>query len=490
MGSPIFKQRENQIPKKKEANSVPMTASKLIILLAGGLLMGAVFFILPGEYTFTAKIMLALLVMSVFYWTLEPLPLGVTAVLLLVLMIMFHVVPMTIVFSGFSSPAVFLIIAGMMLAKGVNDTPLAKRLAYFILARWGGSAKGLLGSIIMIPQIQAFFIPAAAVRATLLVPVALMSLETIGAKKNSNLRKMILLAVAFAGTVSGTVVMTAAIGNILTVELLKEFVGIQISYIQWFMYTVPIWLLLIPAAWLILLKSFPLPDENKHFPHVKEEMQKKLHELGKMDLEERKCLGILILIVGLWFSEPLHGLHPSIPALLGVILMASPGLGCSKWENMVKINFDTVLLMGATLSLGYAFNQSGAAEAVGASLSADWLIGLLHSPLIGVIAVLIITQILHLAVANVSTAVVTLIPIFIGLSAQAGADPVLICITASLACLHGYILVVEATPNIIVHSTGQIQQKDFLMPGIWMTLAMIAVTVLTAAFWWKWIGLL
>ncbi|WP_264739015.1 SLC13 family permease [Cytobacillus firmus] len=487
MGSPNTKAKVNFMPKSSWVNSIG--SSKTFTLMLGAALSASVYAVLPGSSD-SAKIMLALLVLSVFYWTFEPLPLGVTAVLLLVLMLLFRIVTMDIIFSGFSSPAIFLIIGGMMLARGVNDTPLAKRLAYLILAKWAGTAKGLLASILLIPQVQAFFIPAVAVRATLILPVALMALDHIGVKKDGNLRKMILLGVAFGGTISGTIVMTAAIGNILTVELLKQFLGIQITYLQWFMYTVPIWLFLIPLSWLTLIKLFPLPKENEEFHHLKEEMDKKLKELGTINTDEKKCIGILILIVCLWFTEPLHGLHPSIPTLIGVILMAFPGVGCSKWDNMVKINFDTILIMGVTLSLGYAFNQSGAAELVGATLSAGWIIDLLRSPLTGVAAILIITQILHLAVANVSTAVVTLIPIFIGLSGKAGADPVLICLTASLACLHGYILVVEATPNIIVHSTGQIQQKEFIIPGIYMTIIMMIVTILTAVTWWNWIGFL
>ncbi|MBX9973587.1 DASS family sodium-coupled anion symporter [Cytobacillus firmus] len=487
MGSPNTKAKVNSMPKSSWVNSIG--SSKTFTLMLGAALSASVYAVLPGSSD-SAKIMLALLVLSVFYWTFEPLPLGVTAVLLLVLMLLFKIVTMDIIFSGFSSPAIFLIIGGMMLARGVNDTPLAKRLAYLILAKWAGTAKGLLASILLIPQVQAFFIPAVAVRATLILPVALMALDHIGVKKDGNLRKMILLGVAFGGTISGTIVMTAAIGNILTVELLKQFLGVQITYLQWFMYTVPIWLFLIPLSWLILIKSFPLPKENEEFHHLKEEMDKKLKELGTINTDEKKCIGILILIVCLWFTEPLHGLHPSIPTLIGVILMAFPGVGCSKWDNMVKINFDTILIMGVTLSLGYAFNQSGAAELVGDALSAGWIIDLLRSPLTGVASILIITQILHLAVANVSTAVVTLIPIFIGLSAKSGADPVLICLTASLACLHGYILVVEATPNIIVHSTGQIQQKEFIIPGIYMTIIMMIVTILTAVTWWNWIGFL
>ncbi|OMP65966.1 SLC13 family permease [Domibacillus epiphyticus] len=467
-----------------------ITIPKLFILLLGIMIMVAVYMVLPDQYSESARIMLAFLVLSVFYWTFEPVPIGLTAMIILVFMLLFNVVSTEVVYSGFSSPAVFLIIAGMMLARGVNDTPLTKRMAYLFLAKWGGTAKGLLASILIIPQAQSFFIPAAAVRTALILPIALMSLEAIGEKGKGNLTKMILLGVAFGGTISGTAVMTAAIGNILTVELLKEFLQINITYIQWFYYTFPLWLILIPTAWYVLLKWYPLEEGEKNFPHVVEEMNKKLRSLGKVNRQEKKCLAILILIVGLWFTEPWHGMHPSVPALIGVVLMALPGIGCSTWENLVKINFDTVLLMGVTLSLGYAFNQSGAAVLVGESLSVPWMIDLLSSPVLAVIVVLILTHILHLAVANVSTAVVTLIPIFIGLSAKAGTDPVLICMTASLACLHGYILVVESTPNVLVHSTGKIQQKEFLLPGLILTIIMSVLTLLMAVTWWNWIGLL
>lgn len=485
MAAPSTKTKFNVISKKSE----PIVSSKVITLGIGIVLMITIYLLLPNQYQESSRIMLALLALSVFYWAFEPVALGLTAMILMVLMLLFGVVSPEIVYSGFSSPAIFLIIAGMMLARGVNDTPLSKRIAYIFLSKWGGTAKGLLASILVIPQIQSFFIPASAVRTTLLIPIAMTSLDAIGEHGKGNLKKMILLAVAFGGTISGTAVMTAAIGNILTVELLKEFLDIKITYIQWFFYTFPLWLVLIPLVWYVLINRFPLSDKETNFPHVKTEIQGKLDQLGKMDAQEIKCLAILILIVSLWFTESIHGLHPSVPALLGVVLMALPGVGCSTWENMVKINYDTILLIGVTLSLGYAFNKSGAATLVGGSLSVGWIIDLLRSPLTAVITILIITHILHLIVANVSTAVVTLIPIFIGLSTEAGADPVLICLTASLACLHGYILVVESAPNILVYSTGQIQQKEFLLPGLIMTLVMIIFTIILALTWWKWIGL-
>ena len=460
-------------------------ASLLAISLFVGMYVG-----LPESYHLSARLMIGIVSGAIVLWALEPIPLGLTSILTIIFMILFNVVSTEVVYSGFASPAVFLIIAGMMLARAVNETPLVKRITYFILAKWGGNAKGLLASILLILQIQAFFIPAVAVRTALLLPIVVNVLDMIKAKPKSDLRKMLMLGVAFGSTISGTAIMTAAIGNILAVELLNEFTGNNITYFQWFLYALPIWLILIPAVWILLLKLFSLEKEESVFPEVQIQMRERAKDFGKMNSSEKGCLIILIFIVGVWMTEPLHGLHPSIPALIAVALMALPKIGCASWSNVVKINFDTVIMIGATLSIGYALNESGATRLLGESLSAGWIISLMENPIIAVIFILCITQLLHLAMSNVSTAVVVLIPIYIGLANQAGTDPLVIVFSAALACLHGYILVVEAMPNIIVHSTGQIKQQSFLLPGFYMTLIMTGVTVIVALTWWQWLGLL
>lgn len=481
-------QTEVQQRDSKKRHGFLKGRKEIVGLVLAALIFMTIFFGLPRSFDGHPRVMIAIVAVGIVLWILETIPIGLTAVLILVLMLLLHPVSIDVVYSGFASPAVFLIIGGMMLARAVNETRLARRFSYHILGRLGGNAKGLLASILIIPQAQSFFIPAAAVRTSLLLPIALNVLDIIGAKPNSRLRKMILLGVAFGGTISGTAIMTAAIGNILTVELIKELLHVKITYFEWFLYSLPLWLALIPGAWLILLKCFPLKGEEQSFPHVKLEMQKQLKAFGPLNQQEIKCLVILTTIVVLWMTEPLHGLNPSIPALIGVLLMTMPGIGCAKWSNVVKINFDTIILLGATLSMGYALNDSGAATKIGEALGAPWVLSLIQNPIIAIIFVLIATQIIHLMMSNVSTAVVTLIPIYIGIAHTAGINPVMICFAAALTCLHGYILVVETMPNVLVHGTGQISQRDFLVPGLFLTVLMMVVTLIIALTWWKWLG--
>jgi sodium-dependent dicarboxylate transporter 2/3/5 len=449
----------------------------------------AAYFGLPASFDGGPRAMIAIVCGSIILWILEVIPLGMTAILIMVLMLLLKPVPVDIVYKGFSSSAIFLIIGGMMLAKAVNETGVAKRVTYHILGKWGGNAKGLLGSILIIPQVQSFFIPAAAVRTSLLLPVALNVLDTIKAKRNSGLRYMILLAVAFGGTISGTAVLTAAIGNIITVALVNDLLNVQITYVEWFLYSLPLWLLTIPGAWFILLKCFPLKEGERDFPQIKPDMKEKIEELGPLTINEKKCLISLSITVLLWMTEPLHGLDPSIPALLCVIFMTMPGLGCVKWSTVVNINFDTVILLGATLSMGYAMNESGAAAKIGELLATPWVLALMQDPISGLIFIILVTQLIHLLIANVSTAVVTLIPIYIGIANQAGLDPLVICVAAGLTCLHGFILVVENMTSVVVHSTGQISQKEFIIPGLFITIFSTVVTLLMAFTWWRWLGL-
>jgi len=444
--------------------------------------------LLPQSLNWEARATLAVTVCAILLWALEVIPFGLTAMLTAVVLMWLKAVPTAIIFSGFASPAVFLVISGMMMAAAVNETPLGKRMTYNILARTGGSTRGIILGLILILQIQAFIIPATAVRVALLLPLALYLIELLEARPGSNLRRLILLAVAFGGNISGTAVLPSAIGNIITVELIYTYLGRQISYTDWLLYTLPLWIMIIPAVWLVLLKVYP--PEKDSFPHLGEAMNQKIVELGLVGPAEKRCIAILGLTVVLWLLEPLHGLHPTIPAMLAVVLLTLPGLGVTSFDKVVQINYHTVLVLGITLSLGNALNQTGAITYLGNLMNTDWVISVLQNPLWAVGAVVIATQIYHLAVTNVATTVVTFIPIVITLAMSAGVDPAPLAFAAGLTSLFGFLLIVETLPNMLAHSTGLISQREFLIPGFWATIAVICCTLLVAATWWKWLGLI
>lgn len=464
---------------------------QLGFFLAGVAILPLMLLILPGDLSWEIKATLAIAGMAIFLWGFEPVPMAYTSMLVLVLMVMSKATTLDIAISGFASGALFLILAGFMMATGVNSTNLGRRLAYFTLSMCRNTPGGILWGIVLIPQILSIFIPATAVRTTLLLPVVVAMVASLKLTANQpNIKKMMYLGLALGASISGVGLLPSALGNILTVELMEKHLGVTILYFDWFWIAWPIWVLAVPATWWLIKLAFP--PEIKEFTNGSiGEAKDRLAALGRVDLAEKKCLAILAVTVLLWMTQEWHGLPVAVPALLAVVLMCTPGIGFVKWTKLMEVKWDTFLLVGATISLGNAFNYSGAASFVAEPiLRMEWVAGLLAIPVLAVLVLTVFTQIYHVGVANIATCVVTLVPIVFQVAVRLEADPVLFGITVGIASLYGYVLIVETLPAIIVHGENTFDSKDFLRVGIWLSIAVTLITWLVAATWWQWIGFL
>lgn len=463
-----------------------MTKNQGLIMLLAVFLFFAVLFAVPDTVDWSAKSTIAIMVFGLILWAFGPIRLELTSIIVLVLLLGMRPVGIDVIFSGFASPATFLIIGGMMMAIAVNNTLLIKRMTYGLLSFMGRSAKGIFVSYFLLMQLQAFFIPATAVRTSMMLPIVGNIVEETGARDGSNFSKLMYIGTAFANNVSGVVVLTAAVGNIVAVEMLRVYIDASVSYVEWFIYVFPMWLLLVPTVMWVLWKSYT--PEVRTFDNLHNKMKEKYEALGKITLNEKKCIGILLITIVIWFTEPLHGYHPTFGALIAVVLMSLPVTGIVNWQKMMDINFGIVLLVGGTLSLGYALVESGAIELLEVLLLTDAVVNIFTNPWLAIPLIIIISQIYHLGVTNVQTAVVTLMPVLISLSLEAGLDPVVITVVSAVSILLGFILVVETMPNVVVHSTGRVTQNDFMKPGIYATLASIIVMVVISYTYWRWIG--
>lgn len=452
------------------------------------LIFGVTVLALGAEVHWEARATIGITLAAIILWSTEALPFGQTSLLVLIALVVTGAASVGDAFGGFSKGAVYLIVGGMMMAQAVNQTSLGKRMTYALMSRSRGDSQRILWAIIIIPQMLAFFIPATSVRTALLLPLVLSIIRMLKLPPQSGTKRQLLVGLAFGANVSGTAVMPAAIGNVLTVEVLDIYLDYSISYFDWFWYTFPIWLGMIPATWWCVRKAFPA--ERESYKELATSMREKVQHLGPLSGEEKRCLFILAGTVFLWVSEGWHGLHPSVPALSAAILMSLPGLGIAAWKDVVNVDYSLILLIGATLSLGFVLNDSGAIAVITSWLEGPWLMVLAKSPLLIIVVIIVLSHIYHLGVSNISTAVVTLLPIVIGVCLEMGADPVAFSVLAGVTILFGFLLVVETLPSILVHGTGEISQRDFWRAGIPLTLWSVVILAGVAMTWWKWIGFL
>ena len=437
------------------------------------------------------RITSATLLAGVFLWVLSPFPLSFTSFIVIVVLVLTKAIPLETGLGGFSTGSLFLILSGLMFAQAINETDLAARTAYFVLGRFGGTPQGVLAGLLIILQVLGFVVPSSTVRITLLLPTVQTIIQNAKSELgNKNVSKLLILGLAFGGTITGSGILPAALSNVITVDLLEQLTGRRILYTEWFRYTFPIGLVLLPIVWFVLVRCFP--PEISEFSGGSQEFRKKLSHMGPLGVKEKKCLAILAVTLVLWLTEGWHGLHTAVPSMLAVILFGLPGIGYMEWKKMLNIEWSTIFLVGFTLSLGTALNTTGTAGYL-ASGFFNWSLGgqqITLSPILAVFLVAVFTQVIHIFLGNVTTLLVTLIPIIVEVGTRVGVDPILLGLVTGITGLYGFLLPVETITNIVIYGTGYLRPFDMIKPGIIITIASVIVLTLAAYIWWPLVGLI
>src|SRR5690606_22642357 len=84
---------------------------------------------------------------------------------------------------------------------------------------------------------------------------------------------------------------------------------------------------------------------------------------GPLTQAESRAGLLLATVVLLWCSEPLHGVPPALVALTGAVVAASPALGTVRLKEALRtVPWSLLLFMAATMAMGVALSDSGAAE--------------------------------------------------------------------------------------------------------------------------------
>lgn len=475
------------VPIQENQNPIRPYLKRTLFFILSLLAFILVYTLLPQSVAYEPRVTLAIGTSAVFLWVLEPIPFSMTAILVLIGLPVSGAVSVDLVLSGFASPAIFLIVAGMMLAVGLDQTSLGKRIAYQLLYWLGNKRGGILAGIILIPQVMAIFIPAAAVRTTMLLPIVFSVLSILNIGKGDVRGKQLLMGAAIGCNVSGTAILPAAIGNVITVDLINYYLNEHITYMEWLVLSLPIWLILIPVSWWVLYRTFPVKVDAP--TELREEIKRMITNLGPISIHEKRTLFILTLVFLMWSMEGIHGWPPVIPAFIGVVLMAFPGIKIADWDKLVDIKFGPILLLGVTLSLGRALYETGAVKHISQWLENEYTLYLFSNPALAVLTVAVLTQLIHKVTSNVSTAVIATVPVIISLAAHSGqSSALLLGFISGMTCLFGFLIVVETIPNVLVQQTGWVTQRDFLKPGIWLTFITTGLTYLMALTWWPWLG--
>ncbi|HNW17973.1 MAG TPA: SLC13 family permease, partial [Sphingorhabdus lacus] len=197
----------------------------------------------------------ALTLLMATWWMTQALPLTVTALLPFLALPLMGVLTAQDVAKEYYSPTLFLILGGAFLALTIERTGMHRRVALAILGRSGHSVQGLMIAFMGSTALLSMVMSNTSI-ALIMVPIAIAVLAAGGVKEGETdgLPGALIMGVAFAASIGGLGTLVGSPTNAIAAGLVEKQLGIQITFVTWMQYGLPIVLLGIPLCAFILMR--------------------------------------------------------------------------------------------------------------------------------------------------------------------------------------------------------------------------------------------
>lgn len=447
------------------------------LLIASIILLISIY--IPPFYGLTknSQIMIGILIMAAILWITEPIPLPATSILIMFLQPMLGLLPSDKVFSSFGNQAVFFLIGAFIIAGAIEKQGLHRRIALGFLKRFESSPKVFTFGIIFSSAILSFIVPGHGVAALFLPIITSILLAMRVIPKQSNFGKISMLSVAYGSSIGSLGTLVGGARNPLTVGILSVH-GINISFMQWMIYAIPIVFIAIPSVWFLLQIVFPI--EISDISLAKKGIEEQVASQGSINIGEIKTASILLLTITLWFffSDSNFG-------LAGIALLGSFLLFLTKsisWKDVEqRIPWGIILMYGGAITLGVGLEETGA----GGWMAETMLRFMRGNPFFIILGIILVTVILTNIMSNTG-AVAVLLPI--GMSIAYGLPSISPLLASMLIALSGgfaFMFIIATPANAIAYSSGYFSMGDLLKAGVFANIACVIIIYIIALIYWE-----
>jgi L-tartrate/succinate antiporter len=368
--------------------------------------------------------------------------------------------------SGFSNSTVWLIFGAFVFAMGYEKTGLGRRIALLLVRTLGGKTLGLGYAITFTDLLLAPFTPSNTARsAGTIYPVLRSIPELYGSRPGESPRKIgaYLMWVAFATTcVTSSMFVTSLAPNLLAIELVKKTVGVEITWMQWFLAFLPIGAPLVLLLPLLVFWMFP--PEVRSSAEVPAWAARELRVMGGITRREAVMLGLVVCALGLWIGGA-RLVDPATVTLIAISLMIICGV--VSWDDILDNHRAwNVLAWFATLVvLGDGLSKVGFAAWFGRQAS-TWLAG--YSPMLVMLLLVSMFFLIHYLFASLTAHVAALLPVMLAAGAAVPGMPVrtLALLFVLPLGLMGVLTPYATGPAPVYYNCGFLSRLQFWVLGL------------------------
>jgi di/tricarboxylate transporter len=458
------------------------TYKREIGAVAGILVALIVMFTPIGGLSVPGRQALAISLFGVIWWAMGVVQPGYTSLLMLVAWIVLKVAPPETVLSLWTSPLMYLVIGGYLIAAAVQDSGLGKRISYMFIIKFVNSFSSIIISSYVLGFLLSFLIPHPWPRSFLIMSVMAMII------KSANLPKRDAAAIGlavFAGSASNSMIL-------LTGDSVLNMVGatagnVSLSWLEWAKYMAVPGIVASALTCLLQLKLF---KPSVQLTVDKHSIRHELNNLGSMTGVEKRTLLWVALAVVLWATDSVHHIHPGWIAALMAIALALPRVGnVLKPTSWSAVPVGTLLFLSASSAIGKVGGVTGMNKWVASVVLPSNVPSNIF--LFAAIAVAV-TVVIHMVLGSALAVMGIATPALILFANAAGINPIVASLLAYTAVSMHFILPFHHM-NVLVgvgDNAGGYGDAEVIKFGIPLTVLVFVVTVLVEIPWWKLTGLL
>lgn len=444
-------------------------------VLALAALFSAYVLLSPG-LTYNGRVVLIGFTAAMLGWTLtriEPAYIALSAALGMLLM---GAVAPRAAAAVLGADVIWLLMGVFVIGAAFETSGLAGRLRDAALAG-ARTAEGVFWRMSAVLGLLTILIPSTSGRAALALPAA--NALFAGPEERAQRRAFALL-IPIVILVTTSAALTGAGSHLLANDLLHEETGKRLSYLDWAIWGAP-FAVAVGAASCFVVTRCSLKPEERRAPIDAAAAAPKQRFSGA----EWKVLAAFAVIILLWSTTEAHALSISATALIAAGALTAPRIGVIGVSEAARaVNWRIMVLIVATLIMGVAMMESGAA---------DWLVarawavfGAPDTSWAAIIAITLISVGAHLFIASHVARAAILTPPILAAAQQSGLDPAA-AVFLGMAGVN-YCLTLPVCSKALVlfaDEDGGLRTRDLVRASALIAPIYIALMLACALAWWR-----
>jgi solute carrier family 13 (sodium-dependent dicarboxylate transporter), member 2/3/5 len=388
-----------------------------------------------------------------------------------------------VAFSGFATDTPWFLFGAALFGAMATKTGLARRIAFVVMQRVGKTYSRILLGLIITDFLLTFVIPSGIARVVVMSAVALGLAEAFGVGQGSNIGRAMFLIITYAAGIFDKMIIAGA-ASITARGAIERVGGVEVLWSEWFFAFLPIDIITVLIAWRLTLWLYP--PEKKSLAGEAAYIDNEIRQMGGWNAESTRAALLIALAIGLWLTDFIHHIPPSVIGLGVGLAAVVPGIGVLGVEDMRKMNYLPVFFVAAAVSMGEVLQDTKALDLM-TNVLLSWMEPMVGNMLQTTLVLYWTAFVYHIFLASEISMLGTSIPVLMNFAKSHAMDPLLVGMIWTFGA-GGKLFAYQSGVLVVGMSYGYFGGRDLFRLGLLLTLVQCVLLLLLVFFYWPLIG--